>query len=61
MATRARGFDSVSFLAYVIVGLIFLAIAAGVFGIRLAITGGDVGCAFAQDPALCVAVKEGVR
>lgn len=37
--------------------VVVLAIAAGVFGIRLAITGGDVGCAFAQDPALCVAVK----
>lgn len=43
--------------AYVIVALIALAICAVVFGIRLVITGGDVGCAFAQDPALCIALK----
>lgn len=43
--------------AWVIVAFIFLAIAVVVFGIRLGITGGDVGCAFAQDPALCIALK----
>lgn len=60
MSTRA-GFDWTGLLAWLIVALIFLAIAGGVFGIRLAITGGDLGCAFAQDPALCVAVKVSER
>jgi len=47
-------------LAKVVFALIILVIFVVAIGIRLAITGGDVGCAFAQDPALCVAVK-GVR
>lgn len=43
--------------AYIIVTLIFVAIAAAVFLIRLWITGGDVSCVFSPDPALCTAVK----
>lgn len=53
-----RGVVWENVLAYAIVIAIFIALAAVVFFIRVAITGGDVGCAFAQDPALCVAVKE---
>lgn len=60
MAARSR-IDFAGVLAWLVVAVIFVAIAAGVFSIRLAITGGDVGCTFSQDPALCVAVKEGVR
>jgi hypothetical protein len=43
--------------AWVFIAAFVLALCAVTFGIRLAITGGDVGCAFATDPALCVAVK----
>ncbi|GAB2701953.1 type IV secretory pathway TrbD component [Microbacterium marinum] len=39
---------------------LFVVIAAIAFGIRFWITGGDFGCVFANDPALCVAVKSGV-
>ncbi|MFB8191248.1 hypothetical protein ACFC14_18175 [Microbacterium sp. NPDC055988] len=39
-----------------IVGFV-IALCAVTFGIRLAITGGDVGCVFVTDPALCVVVK----
>ncbi|KJL45608.1 hypothetical protein [Microbacterium trichothecenolyticum] len=46
-------------LPYVIVALFVIALILIVFGIRLFITGGDMGCAFANDPALCIAVKEG--
>jgi len=53
-----RKFDAMATMfAYVIAVLIFIAICAVVFGIRLFITGGDIGCAFAQDPALCIALK----
>jgi hypothetical protein len=38
--------------------LLVLAIIGGVFGIRLLIAGGDMGCVFSADPALCVAVKQ---
>ncbi len=44
-------------LAGGIVLVSILAILAVVLGIRLWITGGDFGCIWAQDPALCVAVK----
>lgn len=54
----SRRFDAmVSVFAWVIVAFIFVAICAVVLGIRLVITGGDIGCAFAQDPALCIALK----
>lgn len=56
MSSR-RPFDWTTAAAYVIVTLIFVAIAVIVFLIRLWITGGDVGCVFSQDPALCVSVK----
>lgn len=56
MSSR-KPFDWTTAAAYVIVALIFIAIAAGVFLIRLWITGGDVSCAFSPDPALCTAVK----
>lgn len=46
-------------IVYAVVAIIALGIIGVVFGIRLAITGGDVGCVFSNDPALCVAVKEG--
>lgn len=55
MSTHRAGRDDI--ILKVVAALIFLAIAAGVLGIRLAITGGDVGCAFSSGPALCVAVK----
>ncbi|WDH77920.1 hypothetical protein PTQ19_10340 [Microbacterium esteraromaticum] len=55
--TTHRKRESVDVMARVIVGVIILALVAGVVGVRLAITGGDVGCVFAQDPALCVALK----
>lgn len=37
--------------------LLIVAIAGAAFGVRSAVAGGDMGCLFAQDPALCVAVK----
>ena len=55
-----KSFDWTTAAAYVIVALIFVAIAVIVFLIRLWITGGDIGCVFSQDPALCVSVK-GIR
>lgn len=56
MSARKR-FDWADAAVYVIVALLFVAIAAAVFLIRLWITGGDVSCAFSPDPALCAAVK----
>ncbi len=53
-----KSFDWTTPLAYAVVILIVLAIVALVFLIRLGITGGDMTCVFAQDPALCVAVKD---
>lgn len=41
----------------IITGLAILVLLAGVLGIRLMIAGGDVGCVFSQDPAICAAVK----
>lgn len=42
------------YIATALIALLF----AGALGIRVAIAGGDWGCAFADDPALCAAVKE---
>lgn len=58
--SRRGGFDWEKFWSGVIVIGIILGILAVAFSIRLLITGGDVGCIFSQDPALCVAVKNGV-
>lgn len=56
--SRRGGFDWEKFWAGVIVTAVIV-LAVG-FGVRLLITGGDVGCVFSQDPSLCVAVKNGV-
>lgn len=41
----------------IVIGAVLLLFAVAL-GIRLLITGGDWGCVFAQDPGLCVAVKQ---
>lgn len=50
--------DAISaiFAYVIIVGLVILIFAVA-FGIKLLVAGGDIGCAFSPDPALCVAVK----
>lgn len=55
MSTHRAGRGDV--LAKVLFALIVLVIFAAAIGARLVITGGDVGCAFSSDPALCFAVK----
>ena len=41
---------------WVAIPLVILVVIAGLC-VRLAIAGGDIGCMFAEDPALCAAVK----
>ncbi len=52
-----RSDRSITVLTYVVAVLIFIAIAAIALGIRLLVAGGDWGCVFSADPALCVSVK----
>lgn len=52
-----RSDRSITMLTYVVAVLISVIIAAIVLGIRLLIAGGDWGCAFSADPALCISVK----
>lgn len=49
-----RRHDKFDTAAIIIFGLL---LAAVVFGIRFWIAGGDIGCVFSADPALCIAVK----
>ena len=51
----ARGEAIAATLAWLVFIMLILGV---VFGIRLLITGGDVGCTFSPDPALCAAVKD---
>lgn len=44
-------------IAIVLGWAIVILVVAAVFGLRLWIAGGDWGCMFSPDPALCVAVK----
>ena len=39
-------------------GVVFIAIVAAAFVVRMWMAHGDVTCAFADDPALCATVKE---
>ena len=41
--------------------IIFVAIAALVVGIRLALSGGDWACVFSEDPALCAVIQGGLK
>jgi len=43
-------------MALAIIGIIVLI--AGVATLRLALAGGDIGCAIVPDPATCAAVEE---
>lgn len=54
---KRRSDRSTTVLAYIVTILVFVIIAAIALGIRLLIAGGDWGCAFSADPALCVSVK----
>lgn len=38
--------------------IIFVLLFIGIFGIRLWMANGDLGCTFSKDPQTCVAIKE---